>query len=111
MMSNEKNSAGPTSAEAVAINSSRSVPCGSSPSCACRNASSRLCAFSIMTTAASTMAPCDRDAAGDMMLAFTLLMHDYEGRENSERQRDHRDRAGRRWKERSTDQCYDEIPR
>ncbi len=49
MMSSEKKSAGPTSLQASIIASSREPPSGSRSMC--------LCAFSIITMAASTMAP------------------------------------------------------
>ncbi len=49
MMSNEKKSAGPTSLQAAIMASSREPPAGSRSTC--------LWAFSIITMAASTMAP------------------------------------------------------
>jgi hypothetical protein len=65
MMSRQKKSAGPTSTAASAISRQRSSPDTSTPS-------SFLCAFSIITTAASTIAPIAMAMPpSDMMLAFT----------------------------------------
>ena len=57
MISNEKNSAGPTSAAAVPITFQCASPRSVSPGCWCAQRSRCLCAFSIITIAASTMAP------------------------------------------------------
>jgi len=57
MISSEKNSAGPTSSAASVMTFQRASPTRLSPGCACCQASSFLCAFSIITTAASTIAP------------------------------------------------------
>ena len=63
--SSEKNSAGPTSTAASVIRRQRSSPSTTRPS-------SFLCAFSIITTAASTIAPIAMAIPpSDMMLAFT----------------------------------------
>ena len=71
MMMRLKNSAGPTSTEASVMTRQRSSPAGSPP-CSCFQASSFLCAFSIITTAASTIAPIAiAMPPSDMMLAFT----------------------------------------
>ncbi len=56
MTSKLANRAGPTSAAERAINCQRSSPWGSRP-CSSRQCSRCLCAFSIITTAASTIAP------------------------------------------------------
>ena len=56
-ISSEKNSAGPTSSAAAEIACQRSSPASARPGFACCQASIFLCAFSIVTTAASTIAP------------------------------------------------------
>ncbi len=72
MISSEKNSAGPTSAAASPMTPQRSCPVRSRPGCASCQRSRCLCAFSIITTAASTMAPTAMAMPpSDMMLAFT----------------------------------------
>ena len=57
MISSEKNSAGPTSTAASPTTRHCASPFRSSPGCSWRQASMCLCAFSIITTAASTIAP------------------------------------------------------
>ncbi len=71
MINSEKNSAGPTSSAACVISVQRSSPTSSCPTFACCQASSFLCAFSIITTAASTIAPMAiAMPPSDMMLAL-----------------------------------------
>ncbi len=72
MMSRLKKSAGPTSAAASPMTRQCSAPASFAPGCACCHASSFLCAFSIMTIAASTIAPTAiAIPPSDMMFAFT----------------------------------------
>ena len=72
MMTSEKKSAGPTSTAASPITRQRSSVSMRRPGCACCHCSSFLCAFSIITTAASTIAPIAiAMPPSDMMLAFT----------------------------------------
>ena len=72
MISSEKNSAGPTSHAASVITCQRVSPSSVSPGCAWFQASIFLWAFSIITTAASTMAPMAMAMPpSDMMLALT----------------------------------------
>ncbi|EWS62753.1 hypothetical protein Y695_04016 [Hydrogenophaga sp. T4] len=72
MISSEKNRAGPTSAAASPMTRQRGSPSSVSPGCSCAQRSRCLCAFSIITTAASTMAPMAMAMPpSDMMLAFT----------------------------------------
>ncbi len=80
MTSRLKKSAGPTSTDASVTIAHRSSRVGSgsvslpstSAACACFHASSFLCAFSIMTIAASTIAPIAiAIPPSDMMFAFT----------------------------------------
>ncbi|MCY1357079.1 hypothetical protein D9M69_435560 [compost metagenome] len=71
MISRLKNSAGPTSAAASPITRQWASPCSCSPGCRAFHASMCLCAFSIITTAASTMAPMAMAMPpSDMMLAL-----------------------------------------
>ncbi|KAA8636973.1 hypothetical protein FZN37_004374 [Enterobacter hormaechei] len=72
MISSEKNSAGPTSAADSPITLQRSCPVRLRPGLSACQCSRCLCAFSIMTTAASTMAPTAMAMPpSDMMLALT----------------------------------------
>ncbi len=72
MISSEKNSAGPTSTAASPITRQRSSPASVWFGCSCAQRSSFLCAFSIITTAASTIAPMAiAMPPSDMMLALT----------------------------------------
>ncbi len=72
MMSSDTKSAGPTCAAASPITRQRSSPASVSPGCASRQASICLCAFSIITTAASTIAPiATAIPPSDMMLALS----------------------------------------
>ncbi len=57
MISSEKNSAGPTSTAASPITRQRASPCSVCPGCSWSHCSRCLCAFSIITMAASTIAP------------------------------------------------------
>ncbi len=57
IISRQKNSAGPTSCAARVITCQCSSPSSTWPGLACRQASAFLWAFSIITTAASTIAP------------------------------------------------------
>ena len=71
MMSRLKNSAGPTSTAASVITFQCASPFSTWPGCACCQASIFLCAFSIITTAASTIAPIAiAMPPSDMMLAL-----------------------------------------
>ncbi|MCY1309991.1 hypothetical protein D9M69_494650 [compost metagenome] len=71
MISRQKNSAGPTSAAASVITCQWCSPFSDSPGWAACQASTFLCAFSIITTAASTMAPMAMAIPPrDMMLAL-----------------------------------------
>ncbi|MCY1363927.1 hypothetical protein D9M69_507090 [compost metagenome] len=66
-----KNSAGPTSTAASVITRQCCSPCKVSPGWLAHQASTRLWAFSIITTAASTMAPMAMAIPPrDMMLAL-----------------------------------------
>ncbi len=72
MISRLKKSAGPTCTLASLMSCHRSGTLGSAPACAAVHRSSLLCTFSIMTIAASTMAPMAiAIPPSDMMLAFT----------------------------------------
>ena len=72
MINRLKNSAGPTSAAASAITFQCATPLSVSPGFRCDQASIFLWAFSIITTAASTMAPMAiATPPRDMMLALT----------------------------------------
>ncbi|MNP68980.1 hypothetical protein D3C76_1650110 [compost metagenome] len=71
MISRQKNNAGPTSAAASVITYQRCSPVSSSPGWVACQASIFLWAFSIITTAASTMAPTAMAIPPrDMMLAL-----------------------------------------
>ncbi len=71
MINRQKNSAGPTSCAALVITRQCSSPSSDLPGLAWRQASAFLWAFSIITTAASTIAPMAMAIPpSDMMLAL-----------------------------------------
>lgn len=105
MISRLMNNAGPTSTEASVITFQRVALSICSPD-ADDHSSSRLCAFSIITMAASTIAPTAiAIPPSDMILAFSPLeVHDDKGDTQAKRQRDNR-HQGRTYvpQEQSTD--------